>query len=97
MFCDERCYGGLVVVDGFVCGVGGWGAMHAICYNLAFDCCYSDLFPAWDFLVEFAANSFESCTALAFVVFCSQSHFHCKSPVSLCLKVRQFLLCEVDF
>ncbi len=58
----------MVVVDGFGSGVGGWGAMHAVCSNLTFDCCYSKLCPAWNFLVEFAANSFESGTVLAFMV-----------------------------
>ncbi len=50
------------MVDGFVGGVGGWGAMHAVCSDLAFDCCYSKLSLAWNILVEFAANSFELCT-----------------------------------
>jgi hypothetical protein len=54
---------GDVVID---CGV--WMAVHAVKLDLVFDCCYSKIFPAWDFPVELTPDSFGACTLLSFVL-----------------------------
>jgi hypothetical protein len=41
-------------------------AVHTVEPNMVFDCCYSELFLAWDFPVELMPDSFDACTLLAF-------------------------------
>jgi hypothetical protein len=46
---------GNVIVDG-----GVQMAVHAIKPDLVFNCCYSKLFPAWDFPVELTLDLFDA-------------------------------------
>jgi hypothetical protein len=54
---------GNVVIDG-----GVWMVVHAVKPDLAFDCCYSKLFPAQDFPVELMPYLFDACTLLSFIL-----------------------------
>jgi hypothetical protein len=40
--------------------------VHTVKPDLVFNCCYSEIFPAWDFPFELTPDAFDACTLLAF-------------------------------